>query len=142
MRAERGAPFTLSTVVDAAWTFRSSHVDGDAPKRLPLSVVRYAPLVDRTNTAPAGVPYLVPLKVATQPDSSSGAVDSLSVEVSYDDGASWRSARVVNLLGHRFVLLEHPNKSGFVSLRSKLEDTRGNLVEQTIIHAYRIAKPG
>jgi subtilisin family serine protease len=142
MRAERGAPFDLATVVDAAWTFRSSHVDGDAPRRLPLSVVRFTPPVDRNNAAPAGQVFLVPLAIGAQPGSSPGAVASLSVDVSYDDGASWRSARVVNLLGHRFVLLQHPDSAGYVSLRTRLEDTRRTVVEQTVIHAYRIAPRG
>jgi hypothetical protein len=142
MRAERGAPFDLATVVDAAWTFRSSHVDGDEPQRLPLSAVRMTPPVDRNNTAPSGQPFLVPLAIDAQPGSSPGAVAALSVEVSYDDGASWRSARVVNLFGHRFVLLQHPASAGHVSLRTRLEDTRHTVIEQTVIHAYRIAPRG
>ena len=142
MRAERGAPFNLSTVMEATWTFRSSHVDGDLPRRLPLSVVRFSPIVDRTNTAVAGQTALVPLIVSTQPDSGARPVASLSVEVSYDDGATWRRATVINLFGHRFLVLQHPNVTGFVSLRTRLEDTNHNLVEQTVIHAYRIAPRG
>jgi subtilisin family serine protease len=138
-RAERAAPFTLSTVVEAAWTFRSSHVDGEAPRRLPLSVVRFSPVVDRTNTALAGRTVLVPLTVVTQPDSGAGRVAALSVEVSYDDGSSWKRASVINVLGHRFVVLHHPAAAGYVSLRTRLEDTNRNTAEQTVIHAYRIA---
>ena len=142
MRAERATAFDLSTVLAATWTFRSSHVDGEEPRRLPLSVVRFNPIVDRTNTAVGGHTALVPLTVSTQPDSGAARVASLAVEVSYDDGANWRPATVINLLGHRFVVLQHPNVNGFVSLRTRLEDANHNLVEQIMIHAYRIARRG
>lgn len=132
--AEREGPAVLSTRVGVAWTFRSAHVDGDAPVRLPLSTVSFAPPVDAENSAPAGRPALVPVTVTAQPDSGAGANRTLTVEVSYDDGETWTEAEVV---GGQAVL-RHPDAPGYVSLRASATDIAGNTVTQTVIRAYRI----
>ncbi|WP_433421038.1 S8 family serine peptidase [Microtetraspora malaysiensis] len=131
--AERGAPATLSTRVSAVWTFSSGAVQ--AEERLPISVVRFSPDLDRLNTAPAGVAFTIPVTVQPQPGSKATGSRELKVEVSYDDGATWVPARVH---GAR-VLLRHPGKEGFVSLRATSTDGDGDTVEQTVIRAYRIA---
>jgi hypothetical protein len=53
------------------------------------------------------------------------------VDVSYDEGHTWRS---VTAHGDR-VILTHPADARSVSLRARAED-RGTTVEQTIIRAY------
>ncbi|MEU5865497.1 S8 family serine peptidase [Nonomuraea sp. NPDC047529] len=131
--AERGAPATLSTRVSASWTFRSDTTD--ALTRLPVSVVRFAPELDARNTAPAGRAFTVPVSVHALPGSAAGHARDLSVEVSYDDGTTWAKAQV----RHSEVVLRHPDGDGFVSLRAKSIDVSGNVVEQTVIRAYRIA---
>ncbi|SCL61181.1 Serine protease, subtilisin family [Micromonospora citrea] len=130
-RAERGAPYTLSTRIDATWTFRSAHVDGWSA--LPLWSVRYAPKLDDRHTAPAGQPFGVPVTVAAQPGAQVGRIRTLTVEVSYDDGATWADAKIVN----GAALVRHPAGSGFVSLRAAAGDGSGNTVKQTILRAYR-----
>jgi hypothetical protein len=59
----------------------------------------------------------------------------LSVEVSYDEGKTWRAAEV---LWNRAVKLDHPAGPGSVSLRAKASDRDGNTVEHTIIRAYKL----
>ena len=54
------------------------------------------------------------------------------MQVSYDEGATWRAARVV---GGK-VLLRHPAGAGSVSFRATVADTKGNSVRQTILRAY------
>ncbi|MFI9847795.1 S8 family serine peptidase [Nonomuraea sp. NPDC051941] len=130
--AERGAPATLSTRVSVAWTFHSDTTDALA--RLPVSVVSFTPELDARNTAPAGRIFTVPVSVRSLPGSAAGRARDLSVEVSYDDGATWAKAEVRNSR----IVLRHPNGDGFVSLRAKSIDTSGNAVEQTVIRAYRI----
>ena len=132
-RAERGAPASLSTSVSATWTFRSATVAKTT--RLPLSVVRFSPELDADNTAPAGRRFTVPASVRPMPGSTAGRTRGLTVEVSYDDGASWARARVQE----GKVVLDHPTAQGFVSLRARSTDTAGNTVEQTVLRAYRIA---
>jgi len=135
MTAERSGPATLSTRVSVAWTFRSSHVSGDAAARLPLSTVRFAPRVDEENAAPAGQATTIPVSVVAQPDSAAGPNSSLAVEVSYDDGVTWSPAPVT--AGQATVT--HPARDGYVSLRATAVDSLGNTVTQTVIRAYKLA---
>ncbi|MBT2227919.1 S8 family serine peptidase [Nonomuraea sp. NEAU-A123] len=132
--AERGAPAVLSTRSSIAWTFRSGNT-GDAPVRLPVSVVRFTPALDAQNAAPAGRPFAVPVTVQPLPGSTAGHSRRLSVDVSYDDGTTWAKAEVRDSK----VILRHPAGDGFVSLRAKSSDASGDTVEQTVIRAYRIA---
>lgn len=134
--AVRPGIFDVSTRIDAAWTFRSAHTDdtGLNPTPLPLSAIRFTPKLDDDNTARAGRPFLVPVALQLQ----SGATvrpPRLSVEVSYDEGKTWRPAQV---LGNLAVLLFHPAGATSVSLRAKASDRNGNTVEQTIIRAYKL----
>jgi hypothetical protein len=126
IHAARGKPYELSTKIDTAWTFRSGH--GDAV--LPLWTVRFSPKLDERNTAPAGCPFTIPVE-ARGP--ATGRLKDLTVEVSYDDGATW----VVTPVVKGAVAVRHPQGQGFVSLRAKAHDTAGNTVTQTVIHAYR-----
>ena len=135
--ANRGAPNTLSTQVAVTWTFRSAHVAGEAG--LPVSAVRFEPRLNETNTAPAGATVGIPFWVQRVANSAAGTVRSLSVDVSYDDGATWQKATV--LRGGQFgvAIVKHPAGAGFVSLRASAADSAGNTLEQTVIRAYRIA---
>ena len=117
-----------STTVSAVW-----EVDHDGTPALPLQVVRFAPKLDAANSAPGGRTFAVPVSVHRNPGAAAARVASLTVQVSYDDGAHWTTAPVA---GGK-VLLRHP-ASGYVSLRAKAKDTSGNTVDQTIIRAYRL----
>ncbi len=134
--AERGTQFGLSTKVSVTWSFNSSHVDGI--KRLPVTVIGFRPQLDDYNSARAGAHMLFPLEVRQQQGSDAKRIRSLTVSVSYDDGATWQDAKVLDLGGRRFVLVKNPSAAGFVSLRAKAEDRGGNTVEQTIIRAYEV----
>jgi subtilisin family serine protease len=129
-------PSTLSTRVSAAWTFTSGTVAGEEPKPLPLMAVRVAPHLDEHNRARAGLPMVIPVSVQRQDGSDAGRLRSLSVDVSFDDGQTWRGVPVLGFGPDRFVILKHPNGSGFVSWRAKATDDKGNTVEQTSIRGY------
>jgi subtilisin family serine protease len=139
VEADRGAPFELTTHISCAWTFRSGHVDGEKPSALPLSAIRFTPRLDDHNTAPAGSLFVLPISVERQPGSGAGRNRDLDLEVSYDDGKTWRKVRVFEVPGGGFALLQHPKEAGFVSLRAKATDSNGNTAELTVIHAYKIA---
>ncbi|WP_245887499.1 S8 family serine peptidase [Umezawaea tangerina] len=124
----------VSTKVSAVWKFRSGHVD--ALTNLPLSVVRFQPALDATNSAPAGRLLRVPLVVQQNPGAANGRVGRVSVDVSFDDGKTWRHVPVV---GDSALVLNAPG-SDYASLRAKTTDSRGNSVENTVIRAYKIAK--
>ncbi|GAB7037369.1 S8 family serine peptidase [Catenuloplanes niger JCM 9533] len=131
--ASRGGPAVLSTDVRVAWTFRSAHTTGLT--RMPLSTIRFAPPVDASNAAPAGRRVTVPVTVHAQPDSAAAPNAQLTVDVSYDDGATWSAAPVTA----GTVVLDHPSTPGYVSLRAAAADASGNSVVQTVIRAYRTA---
>ncbi|SEH03625.1 Subtilase family protein [Nonomuraea solani] len=134
VESERGAPATLSTRVSGEWTFRSGHVAGDAPARLPVSVVRFTPALDSENSAPSERRFTVPVSVRPLAGSAARPVRRLSVEVSYDDGATWTRAEIHGSAA----VLRHPAGDGFVSLRAHAVDGAGNTVTQTVVRAYRI----
>jgi subtilisin family serine protease len=128
---------SVSTQVSAAWTFRSSRPPADEPRALPLMAVRFAPRLDDHNRAPAGL-FAVPLHVQRQAGGAYGSLTRLTVEVSYDDGRTWRRVPVLGGGVDRTALLFHPDGTRFVSLRAKVADRVGNAVEQTIIRAYAL----
>lgn len=126
---ESSRPSTLSTQVSATWTF-----DGSADGPLPLMAVRFAPDLDEHNRAKSGRLFTFPVYVQQQEDSPHGKLKRLRVQVSYDDGRTWKP---VTLLGNNAILF-HPRGKGFVSLRATATDTKGNSLEQTIIRAYEL----
>jgi hypothetical protein len=134
----RAAPHTLSTSVTESWTFRSRHVTGSIPRRLPVSVVRFSPKLDDLNSAPAGRLFDIPLEVQRQPDAPAGRPRRVTVQVSYDDGATWHPAIVRGSGGHRVATVRHPSTAGYASLRVSVADATGGTVTQTVIRAYAI----
>jgi len=131
-------PGRLSTKVDAEWTFTSAHVDGWAP--IDALVTRFAPALDDANTAPAGRKFRIPVHVQRNGAASPGRVGTPEVEVSYDDGKTWRAARVNRSGSGWTAVVDHPRDAEFVSLRSSVADRDGNVAKQTIIHAYALRK--
>jgi hypothetical protein len=123
--ATRAAPFTLSTKVTCVWTFDSGNVAGPDWWRPHLHSVSFTPPLRATGTVE------LPLRVAAQ-DGPVAAGVIPAVEVSFDDGASWRPVPVTG----KGALVRHPAGSGFVSLRARIADG-GTVSEQTVIRAYR-----
>ncbi len=133
--AARSGVSEFSTEVTGAWTFRSAHVEGRQAKPLPLSVIRFQPRLDGKNAAPAGRLLRVPLVVQQNPDADNGRVTRVTVDVSFDDGKTWRRAPVIG----KAALVHNGPAGSFASLRAKATDSRGNTAENTVIRAYRIA---
>ncbi|TDV52488.1 S8 family peptidase [Actinophytocola oryzae] len=127
----------LSTVVSGEWTFRSGHVDGDDPAQLPLLAVRFRPNLDDHNFAPAGRRFSLPVTVERN-GGPVGRVSTPVVEVSYDDGATWRPVRVTRDHDQWQATVDHPRGAAFVSLRASTGDQDGNSTKETIIRAYAL----
>ncbi|HEX6685990.1 MAG TPA: S8 family serine peptidase [Candidatus Limnocylindrales bacterium] len=133
--AERAAHWwPLATKVSAEWTFRSSAADSGRP--LPLLTVRFDPAVDLRNRAPGDTSFSFPAHVARQ-DAGTVKVTTLTVEVSYDDGRTWRPATVAATGDHWTVTVQHPT-GGYASLRAKVTDADGSTAEQSVIRGYEI----
>jgi subtilisin family serine protease len=129
--------FDVSTEVAASWTFQSSHVDESTIVPLPVSAIRFTPALDEANSAPAGKSFLVPVWLQRNGTGTADRPRRLSVEVSYDEGKTWRNADV---LANLVVLLHHPASAESVSLRATATDGGGNSVTQTVIRAYKLRK--
>ncbi|GAA3038494.1 S8 family peptidase [Actinokineospora globicatena] len=128
--ATRDPAFGVSTKIAAAWTFRSD----PRQQAIPLSTVRFnAPLRD-DNSAPAGK-FTIPVSLQLE-NGTHITPRNLSVNVSYDEGKTWRKAH----LRGTDLLLDHPRNATSVSLQAQATDGRGGTTTQTIIRAYLISK--
>lgn len=136
--SDRSAFARLSTKISSEWTFSSEHADGLRAVPLPLLALRYAPNLDHHNTAPAGTRFTIPVYVRR--NGSEGVVRTArpAVEVSYDDGATWRPALVRPDGADWRATVDHPAGAEFVSLRSRVTDADGNAQSQTITRAYAL----
>ncbi|MFI7423130.1 S8 family peptidase [Nonomuraea sp. NPDC049684] len=113
--------WTTATATETAWTFRSKPGD----RVLPLLQVDYDVRPER--------PGLLGFAVRHQEGVTGARAKDLKLELSYDDGATWRRQPVIPLGGGRYdaiVLRPHP------SLRVTATDSAGNAVQQTVIRAY------
>jgi hypothetical protein len=98
--------------------------------------VRFAPELSADNAAPAGK-FTIPVYVQRN-GGTPGNVHKPVVEVSYDDGSTWRPATVRPNRGEWKALVDHPAGAEFVSLRSSVSDPEGNTQRQTIVRAYAL----
>ena len=69
-------------------------------------------------------------------ESAVDGVQTLAVQVSYDDGATWQPAGLRRSGGGWSATVTHPAGTGHVALRAQATDGRGSTVQQTIIRAY------
>jgi len=120
----------LATRVDAEWLFRSSAADAGAP--LSLLAVRFDPPLSLLNRAPGG-PFTFPATV-TGPGTA-----SLTVDVSFDDGATWRPAGVTGS-GNRFAVRVVQPASGYVSLRAFVMLDATTRQRLTVLRAYALGR--
>ncbi|MFF0163625.1 S8 family serine peptidase [Streptomyces sp. NPDC005263] len=118
-----------STGTHTEWSFASAHTDQRTA--LPLLSVDYdvdgldlLNRADRKHTSELG------LSVRSQ--SGSVTAGDLKAWVSYDDGTSWKEAKVK----HGELKLKHPKGATFVSLRVRAADRNGNAVDQTVLRAF------
>ncbi|MEU9203461.1 S8 family serine peptidase [Streptomyces sp. NPDC048332] len=128
----------MSTRTHSEWRFTSARPEsGTAP--LPLLQLYYDLPLDLLNRAPAGERFS--FAVRTEEPGTAGPVRArtMTAEVSYDDGATWRKASVSGGADGRFtVSTRHPEGAGYVSLRIGAQDADGNSVQQTITRAYAV----
>jgi hypothetical protein len=130
--ATRSVVSSLSTSVSGVWTFRSAATAEQ--QKLPLTVLRFEPRLDSNNSAPAGRLLLVPVAVQQNPGADNGTVRKITVEVSFDDGGTWRRVPVVG----DSALVFNP-AVGFASLRASATDSKGNSTAVTVLRAYAIS---
>ena len=94
-----------------------------------------APLVPAPASPAGTLAQETPYTHITTRGTAAHPVKRVAVEVSFDDGKTWKQVRVA---GDR-AIVHHPKDAKFASLRAKTTDASGNTGEVTIIRAYRIA---
>ncbi|WP_214415301.1 S8 family serine peptidase [Sphaerisporangium fuscum] len=129
-------PGALSTAVESVWSFRSQHTDHE--QGLPLMAVRFAPAgLDEANRARPGSVTRVPIRVERNPGATESAMRKLTLEVSTDDGVTWRAVPLVGAGKSWTALVTNPH-AGYVSLRATADDRSGAGVVQTITRAWAV----
>jgi hypothetical protein len=128
----------LSTRTDSTWTFPSTTTPDGEPVVEPLLLPDYDVDVDLRNrvaSAP-GEPVGFDLGLVRPEGAEAASVQTVRVDASYDDGATWQEAQVV-AAGSRWQVTLPPG-AGLVSLRLRAEDTGGSAVDQTVIRAFGV----
>ncbi|MFF4652231.1 S8 family serine peptidase [Streptomyces sp. NPDC001380] len=126
------SPYSATTHTE--WAFTSKAPSSDDPEVLPLLQLDYAVATDAAGRAGNGADLSVSARHLPGAVGA-GALAPVAVELSYDDGRTWR--RAVPGHGGRFGL-SAPKGARFVSLRASARDTAGNTVTQTVIRAFGI----
>jgi subtilisin family serine protease len=137
-RAPELYPFSAST--HSAWTFDSeTHSDPAEQVLMPLLQLDYDVAVDLAGNAKAGSRATIGLSTWQQPGAVGvgSKVTSATLELSYDDGASWQRASLHRSGDGWSATVSYP-KSGarFVSIRASAADNAGNTVQQEVIRAF------
>ena len=128
--------FGLSSRVNVAWTFDSEYMDEEV--RLPLMTARFKPPLTAQGQAYRGGSLVIPVTIEQAGSKEPVIAADLSVEVSFNDGASW-SRVPVRCVGNQWLaVVRHPWKADYVSLKATSRDGAGNEVEQTVIRAYSL----
>ncbi|MGS2619082.1 S8 family serine peptidase [Micromonospora sp. LZ34] len=123
-----------ATRTETAWQFSSARPAGDGAQPLPLLQVDYRVPADLRGEVSGNRGHRLGLTLRQPAGVPAPTGTSLRVEVSFDSGATWRSAPVEGS-GTRYTALV-PAGRGPVSLRVHATDRAGNVVDQTVIDAY------
>ncbi|MFF4415637.1 S8 family serine peptidase [Streptosporangium sp. NPDC001559] len=126
---------SLSTSVEATWTFHSGHTADEQP--LPLLGVRMTPVpLDDLNRAGHGRRTHIPMTFVRAAGHPVPNLTSLKVEASFDDGATWQQAQSTFNGNGAVAQVDNPSSGDFVSLRVTAVDGNGDTLTQTVLRAY------
>ncbi|WP_395574626.1 S8 family peptidase [Streptomyces sp. BK79] len=117
-----------SSRVDASWTFRSKKTAD--PTELPASGVRFAVATGLDSKVPAGRKVTVPVTV--EGAAAGRNLKSLTVQVSYDHGKTWKKVTVKK----GKISVKNPAKGKSLSFRATIVDTKKNESVISIYDAY------
>ncbi len=138
--AERPADvFRLSTRTHTEWTFMSDTVDSDFFERFPVLNLEYKTETDLHGDVEAHANRRIALKpVSMDSGTVPGNVTAVRLDVSYDDGATWRKVNLTKgtdgYWTGSFRTAKKPG--GFLSIRASAETDGGFGVKNEIIRAY------
>ncbi|MFD0503061.1 hypothetical protein ACFQ0G_09445 [Streptomyces chiangmaiensis] len=130
----RGTQYSTSTRTE--WTFTSGQPAAGTWGLPPLVQLDYAVGgMDDTGKARRRTDLLVtPTHLSGGPGSET--ITEVSVDVSYDDGATWHHAALQHTAEGWRARLDAPADARFVTLRTSARDTQGNSITQDITRAF------
>ncbi|MEU2662672.1 S8 family serine peptidase [Micromonospora sp. NPDC007220] len=129
----------LSTRTHTEWDFVSGSNTADNFVPFALLQLDYALETDLRGDVKAGTTQRISVKAGPQPGGTgTGTVTSVTLDVSYDDGATWRKVTLSKGAGDRWTgSLALPRQpGGFVSVRAGAKTDAGFGIRQELIRAY------
>ncbi|MEV0649652.1 S8 family serine peptidase [Phytomonospora sp. NPDC050363] len=133
--ADRTAPWTvLGTHAEATWTATAASTGEAAPVALTSVALDSGTVVD--GFAPAGRWQPLDLEVYQPSGAADLATTSLALDISYDDGATWRTVPLLRLGDHAKAFVRHPADARFVSVRMTATDSAGGSYTGTMIRSF------
>ncbi|MFJ6632610.1 S8 family serine peptidase [Streptomyces sp. NPDC091376] len=130
-RAEWTHPYSTHTLTE--WNFTSAATGAESAESLPLIQLDYDVDTDKAGRSDRRAELKV---TASHLPGTTAAIGKLSVEVSYDDGATWKRADMDRDGKGWRTNLKAPKGASFVSLRATARDSADNTVSQTITRAF------
>ncbi|WP_351231455.1 S8 family serine peptidase [Streptomyces sp. NPDC002133] len=136
IEAKRNLPNRpYSTRTRTEWGFTSGTTDHTVLTPLPLVQLDYAVATDLSGKAHRRTGLTV-TPSHLKGTAGAGAIPTVTLEVSYDDGVTWRRTTLRQSGGDWKAQLDAPSRARFASLRTTARDTEGNSVSQTLIRAF------
>jgi hypothetical protein len=131
----------LSPRVTYAWTFPSENIGDELIyKQIPVLSAQFKPTLNSRGEAPLGSVQRMPLTLAQDGATGPVKVKSLTVDVSFDEGSTWRAVPVKREGKAWCAIVRHPLQGQYVSLRTSIDDGSGNQFEETVIRAYALGR--
>jgi subtilisin family serine protease len=124
-------PYSTHTLTE--WNFTSAVTGAEQEQTLPLIQLDYVVDTDTAGRAPRHTRLTV---AASHLPGVAEEVRPPTLEVSYDDGKTWRRTTLDHQRDEWRTTLTAPNSAAFVSLRATAKDSAGNSVSQTITRAF------
>lgn len=135
--ATRPSIAELSTRTECVWTFTATAAE--EIKQLPLRTVRYRPELDFANTIARRPVLSIPFQLEAQPGATLPAAKKVELQVSGDDGKTWRRAAVVPAGKNAYrAIVATPAGAKYISLRSHLTDADGTTADLTVLRAFGV----
>lgn len=130
-----------STTTKTAWDFVSAPGAPNRGVALPLIQLDYDIDTDVKGRAHRDARVSVTASHLTSPDPGqhlppTSAIGKVSLELSYDDGATWHTAPLTHTGGSWHTNLHAPKRASYVTIRATASDNQGNAVNQTITRAF------
>ncbi|MFJ4844706.1 MULTISPECIES: S8 family serine peptidase [unclassified Streptomyces] len=126
---------TLGSKASATWTFTSQRPSTTTMTQQQLMNVRLGGPLDSASALPGGRTYTF---VVNAERGGKAATTSLGMRLSFDDGRTWKTLRVIRWGDLGLVTVTTPKAGGYASVRLTAKDAAGNAVDQTVIRSFRV----